>query len=97
MFPLATRISRNDPCPCGSGKKYKKCCLEKEHKKELAQRKLSTMISKDSPYCKNMGSIFSDLKNMNKSLKEIKEEAENAPKKEDDGETSPLKKLITKG
>ncbi|WP_202931241.1 SEC-C metal-binding domain-containing protein [Oceanospirillum linum] len=18
---------RNDPCPCGSGKKYKKCCL----------------------------------------------------------------------
>ena len=22
--------SRNDPCPCGSGKKYKKCCLSKE-------------------------------------------------------------------
>jgi hypothetical protein len=21
------KISRNDPCPCGSGKKYKKCCL----------------------------------------------------------------------
>lgn len=21
------RIGRNDPCPCGSGKKYKKCCL----------------------------------------------------------------------
>jgi len=21
-----TGISRNDPCPCGSGKKYKKCC-----------------------------------------------------------------------
>jgi len=20
------RVSRNDPCPCGSGKKYKKCC-----------------------------------------------------------------------
>ena len=19
-------IGRNDPCPCGSGKKYKKCC-----------------------------------------------------------------------
>jgi hypothetical protein len=24
------RISRNDPCPCGSGKKYKQCCLRKE-------------------------------------------------------------------
>ncbi|MGM0876397.1 MAG: YecA family protein [Bacillota bacterium] len=22
-------IKRNDPCPCGSGKKYKKCCLNK--------------------------------------------------------------------
>ena len=21
-----TKIGRNDPCPCGSGKKYKKCC-----------------------------------------------------------------------
>ena len=21
---------RNDPCPCGSGKKYKRCCLKKE-------------------------------------------------------------------
>ena len=20
------KISRNEPCPCGSGKKYKKCC-----------------------------------------------------------------------
>ncbi|MCI0337204.1 MAG: SEC-C domain-containing protein [Acidobacteria bacterium] len=23
-------IGRNDPCPCGSGKKYKKCCLPKQ-------------------------------------------------------------------
>lgn len=22
----ATKIGRNDPCPCGSGKKYKTCC-----------------------------------------------------------------------
>ncbi|MAG32765.1 MAG: hypothetical protein CL908_17940 [Deltaproteobacteria bacterium] len=22
-----TRLGRNDPCPCGSGKKYKHCCL----------------------------------------------------------------------
>lgn len=24
------KVGRNDPCPCGSGKKYKKCCLTKE-------------------------------------------------------------------
>jgi hypothetical protein len=28
--PVTTRkISRNAPCPCGSGKKYKKCCADK--------------------------------------------------------------------
>ena len=27
MPPRATpKVGRNDPCPCGSGKKYKKCC-----------------------------------------------------------------------
>jgi len=26
-------IQRNDSCPCGSGKKYKKCCLEETEKK----------------------------------------------------------------
>jgi hypothetical protein len=25
------KIGRNDPCPCGSGKKYKKCCLTKQN------------------------------------------------------------------
>ncbi|MFA6921036.1 MAG: SEC-C metal-binding domain-containing protein [Gallionella sp.] len=24
------KVGRNDPCPCGSGKKYNKCCLAKE-------------------------------------------------------------------
>ena len=24
------KIGRNEPCPCGSGKKYKQCCLQKE-------------------------------------------------------------------
>lgn len=26
-FHVSTNIGRNDPCPCGSGKKYKRCCL----------------------------------------------------------------------
>jgi len=24
------KIGRNEPCPCGSGKKFKKCCLGKD-------------------------------------------------------------------
>jgi len=27
------KVGRNDPCPCGSGKKYKKCCLLKKGSK----------------------------------------------------------------
>jgi len=30
------RTGRNDPCPCGSGKKYKHCCLDKDRAAELA-------------------------------------------------------------
>lgn len=29
-------IGRNDPCPCGSEKKYKKCCETKDEAKEHA-------------------------------------------------------------
>jgi hypothetical protein len=29
MKKKETKIGRNAPCPCGSGKKYKKCCLKK--------------------------------------------------------------------
>jgi len=28
-----TKIEQNDPCPCGSGKKYKDCCLAKDEGK----------------------------------------------------------------
>ncbi|MCK9583302.1 MAG: preprotein translocase subunit SecA [Candidatus Cloacimonetes bacterium] len=28
---VAEKIGRNDPCPCGSGKKYKKCCGRNEN------------------------------------------------------------------
>ena len=27
------KVSRNDPCPCGSGKKYKQCCGKSGPKK----------------------------------------------------------------
>ena len=33
------RIGRNDPCPCGSGRKYKKCCTGK---KDVSAEDLAT-------------------------------------------------------
>lgn len=35
------KIGRNDPCPCGSGQKYKRCCLEKD---EAAAREASHTV-----------------------------------------------------
>jgi tetratricopeptide (TPR) repeat protein len=34
------KTGRNEPCPCGSGKKYKHCCLEKDREKETAPKPL---------------------------------------------------------
>lgn len=36
------KAGRNDPCPCGSGKKYKSCCWGKQHtKKKLTAKWLN--------------------------------------------------------
>jgi SEC-C motif len=32
------KVGRNQPCPCGSGKKYKQCCLAADEAAELAAR-----------------------------------------------------------
>jgi hypothetical protein len=33
-----SKLGRNDPCRCGSGKKYKTCCLDKDEAAERAAR-----------------------------------------------------------
>ena len=44
------KISRNSPCPCGSGKKYKKCCLlkskEEREKAEVTAELVDRFIGK---------------------------------------------------
>ena len=34
LFALENGLRRNDPCPCGSGKKFKKCCYKEEEEGE---------------------------------------------------------------
>ena len=41
-------IGRNDPCPCGSGKKYKKCCLEKHAAEERAKAQTATQAAAEA-------------------------------------------------
>jgi hypothetical protein len=43
------KVNRNDPCPCGSGKKYKKCCLSKheETRGNIPQDRLREMEERE--------------------------------------------------
>lgn len=41
------KVGRNDPCPCGSGKKYKNCCLQKKQQQQgssLGKRKFTAKV-----------------------------------------------------
>lgn len=58
-------IGRNELCPCGSGKKYKKCCLQKNKSVEITRNKIlyakglyENMESKIYEYSKS--SVFND-------------------------------------
>lgn len=33
---ITTKVGRNEPCPCGSGKKYKKCCINKNSANDMS-------------------------------------------------------------
>lgn len=37
---MGKKIGRNDPCPCGSGKKYKQCCFLKQNTPKKFKAKL---------------------------------------------------------
>ncbi len=50
-----TDIGRNDPCPCGSGKKYKKCCGGKTP----MQRRKFTHITSGGTAPQSLGKITS--------------------------------------
>lgn len=41
------RVGRNDPCPCGSGKKYKHCCLSKDeaNDREAARERIKAQAA----------------------------------------------------
>ena len=40
----AATVSRNAPCPCGSGRKYKKCCLGKDQQSPSANDRIEALM-----------------------------------------------------
>jgi len=68
------KIGRNDPCPCGSGKKYKQCCLK------IGNTSFATELNADSmvnDLLANSG--VSSLDEFNGKLQEYQESMEQDP------------------
>ena len=42
------KVGNNDPCPCGSGKDYKKCCMQKQQSTELPKVVNQHIIDEDA-------------------------------------------------
>ncbi|WP_026691203.1 YecA family protein [Alteribacter aurantiacus] len=68
-----TKVKRNDPCPCGSGKKYKKCCMNKQQAVTTAsvkdekdfQQFLPKVVEFSAPYEEQLQqSIWKDVKEL---------------------------------
>ena len=54
------KVGRNDPCPCGSGKKFKKCCKVKQKHKKLSAEVVSASIpqSQETQETSKVSSLF---------------------------------------
>ena len=60
------KTGRNEPCPCGSGVKYKKCCLEKTTPAE----NLVPTTTQQSFVLDGVASLQQDASNMKKSFRQ---------------------------
>jgi hypothetical protein len=40
-----SKVNRNDPCPCGSGKKYKQCCMNKDQEPRRLRAALAAQLA----------------------------------------------------
>jgi tetratricopeptide (TPR) repeat protein len=54
------KIGRNDPCHCGSGQKYKRCCQEKDEATERTARAAAEAAKPKAPARPSLVDLFTD-------------------------------------
>ncbi|HEX8409585.1 MAG TPA: SEC-C metal-binding domain-containing protein [Thermoanaerobaculia bacterium] len=42
-------VGRNDPCLCGSGRKYKRCCLKQDEAESRSKRQNALVAASNDP------------------------------------------------
>jgi hypothetical protein len=77
------KLGRNDPCPCGSGKKYKHCCLDKRNIEFPVQSEETHTLFENSPLpedvmLQSMG--FDTREEMQTAMKEYEQYCRTAEK-----------------
>lgn len=71
-LPMTQKTGRNDPCPCGSGKKYKSCCWGKDHQKKVGFS--ATQITSQSHLFKKVASeLAGGLETLKARVKELQQ------------------------
>ncbi len=58
------RVGRNDPCPCGSGKKYKKCCYDKDRERLLQSSAVAGLTRSELRQQPELGLTLEGIQNM---------------------------------
>ena len=62
---METKIGRNDPCPCGSGNKYKRCCMDKIKDTD----KFVRLFREYNPnYIKTFDMLYARIKEVNNAM-----------------------------
>ena len=53
-------VGRNEPCPCGSGKKYKKCCMQKKNVLQLQEFKIERFYQQKNSLVSQLQDFISE-------------------------------------
>ena len=84
---MEQKVGRNDPCPCGSGKKYKNCCINKPIQKSLPFK--AKLLSQPKPVdlmSRTFGGMIAEAEKLAQGM----EKPENSPEapSEESGKSS---------
>jgi len=80
---MTKKIGRNDPCPCGSGKKYKSCCGQQGTHKKKFQASVLSGGNQEGKASKISTNFFSKTQPMPKEPRKIEVDKPHHPPEAD--------------
>jgi hypothetical protein len=65
---MPDKIGRNEPCHCGSGKKYKKCCMDKDREHEIESQQSTKRTSVTPRFAGHDNYVFNSKEEILESI-----------------------------